>query len=196
MFVPDRGYYPRRIKGVDRVTRYIALFSTLSAGGHRLTMSDLRYAFEREELEDVDTVVASGNVLFSYEDRPTEGLEDLITHVLRERFDMEIYVAVRSAIELQAAIEGNPFDDVSERNAVHTHFLARQPTQAQFASLMDGYAGRGPAKLAAGERSLFIDYGFDISTSRLTEAFIERRLGCQGTGRDMRALKRILEKMV
>ena len=47
--------------------RYVAFLGTINVGGNRLTMADLRAAFEREEFAKVETVVASGNVLF---DRP------------------------------------------------------------------------------------------------------------------------------
>ena len=42
------------------MTRYLALFGSINVGGNRLKMADLRYAFEREEFENVETVVASG----------------------------------------------------------------------------------------------------------------------------------------
>ena len=46
------------------MTRYVALLGSINVGGNRLLMADLREALEREEFEDVETVVASGNVLF------------------------------------------------------------------------------------------------------------------------------------
>jgi len=116
------------------MTRYVALFGSINVGGNRLTMADLRYAFEREEFEDVETVVASGNVLFSFDDRPTDGLEDQFAHMMRERFDMKSYVAVRTAAEIRAGIESNPFRCDRADNMVHTHFLAVSPAPSNSAS--------------------------------------------------------------
>ena len=48
---------------------------------------------------------------------------------------------------------------------------------------------------ALGERMLFLDYGDGVADSKLTGAFMERRLESRGTARNMRSLKRILEKM-
>ena len=178
------------------MTRYVALFGSINVGGKdRLTMADLRYAFEREEFEDVETVVASGNVLFSFDDRPTDGLEDLFAHMMRDRFDIASFVAVRTADEIRAAMEDNPFNGDGEDKLVHTQFLACQPAPAQFATLLADYAGRGPERLAPGERSLFIDYVDGAGNSRLTGPFIARRLGCEGTARNMSSLRRFLEKM-
>lgn len=178
------------------MTRYVALFGSVNVGGNRLTMADLRYAFEREEFEDVETVVSSGNVLFSFDDRPTDGLEDLFAHMMRERFDMKSYVAVRTADEIRAGIENNPFRGEGADNMVHTHFLGCQPSAEQFATLFADYEGRGPERMAPGDRSLFIDFADAVGSSRLTGPFMARRLGCEGTARNMRSLARILDKMI
>jgi len=177
------------------MTRYVALFGSINVGGNRLKMADLRYAFEREEFADVETVVASGNVLFSFDDRPTDGLEELFAYMMRDRFDMKSFVAVRTKEEVRDAIEGNPFHATGADNLVHTHFLGGQPSDAQFQALISDHQGRGPERLAAGDRALFIDYVDGAGTSRLTGPFMEKRLGYPGTARNMRSLQRILEKM-
>lgn len=175
--------------------RYAAFFAAINVGGNQLKMVELRDALEREEFEDVETVVASGNVLFSHDERPSEGLSEKLAYVLRDRFGIETFAVVRSREEVQAAIEGNPFRGKGEDKFVHTHFLDGQPTQAQFDKLVADHAGRGPEKLALGDRALFVDYVDGLGTSKLTGPFIERRLGCRGTARNMRSLQRILDKM-
>ena len=54
------------------MTRYVAFFGSINVGGNRLTMADLRAAFEAEDFANVATVVASGNVLFEFPERPTD----------------------------------------------------------------------------------------------------------------------------
>ncbi|MBP6363209.1 MAG: DUF1697 domain-containing protein [Novosphingobium sp.] len=175
--------------------RYVAFFGSINVGGNRLTMADLRWAFEREGLGQVETVVASGNVLFDYDERPSDGLEDLLAHMMAERFEIESFVAVRNRDELAAAISGNPFAADGVENLVHTQFLGSQPSQAQFDDLLSAYAGRGPERLALGDRALYIDFVDGAGNSRLTGPFIERRLGSKGTARNIRSLRRILDKM-
>lgn len=175
--------------------RYAAFFGSLNVGGNRLTMADLRWAFERENFENVETVVASGNVLFDFDERPTDGLEELFAFMMADRFDIASYVAVRSRDEVGQAIAGNPFAADGADDRVHTHFLAGQPEAAQFDAFVAAYAGRGPERLALGDRALYIDYVEGVGRSRLTGAFIERRLGFPGTARNLRSLRRILAKM-
>jgi uncharacterized protein (DUF1697 family) len=140
-------------------------------------------------------VVASGNVLFDFAERPTRGLEEKLGGMLADRFGMDAAVCVRDRAEVAAAIADNPFAGKGEDKLVHTHFLESQPTAAQFAALIADHAGRGDEKLAAGERALYIDFTSGVADSKLTGAFMAKRLGSKGTARNMRSLARILAKM-
>jgi len=175
--------------------RYCAFFGSINVGSNRLTMADLRWAFEREGFENVETVVASGNVLFDFDERPTDGLEELFAHMMDERFDIASYVAVRSRDEVAQSILGNPFGADGAENQVHTLFLSGQPDMAAFDRLVADHSTRGPERIALGDRALFVDYVAGAGNSKLTHAFIERRLATAGTARSLRSLQRILDKM-
>jgi uncharacterized protein (DUF1697 family) len=179
--------------------RYVAFLGSINVGGNRLTMAELRAAFEDEGFTRVETVVASGNVLFTHEDRPTRGLEEKLEMLVRHRFGMKTIAAVRSRDEVAEAISGNPFagpgDGAGEDKFVHTMFLDRDPDPAQFRVLVADHEGRGPERLAIGLRALYIDFVEGVAGSRLTAPFIERRLQCRGTARNMRSLARIVAKM-
>lgn len=177
------------------VQRYIALLGSINVGGNRLKMADLREALEREEFEDVETVVASGNVLFSHEERPSEGLAEKLGWIMRDRFDIDSAVVVLTKGELAAALQENPFHGDGEDKLVHTHFLMGEPEEGAFEKLFADHEGRGPERLAKGMRALHIDFVDGAGNSKLTGPFMERRLGYRGTARNMRSLRRILDKM-
>ncbi|MEO5707208.1 MAG: DUF1697 domain-containing protein [Alteraurantiacibacter sp.] len=177
------------------MNRYVAFFASMNVGGNRLSMADLREALQREDIEDVETVVASGNVLFSYDDRPSEGLSEMLAYIVKDRFGFDTFAAVRTADEVRSAIEDNPFKADGEANLVHTIFLDREPDPAQFAVMLAAYEGRGPERMALGPRCMYIDFVDGVGNSRLTGAFMERKMTARGTGRNMRSLQRILDKM-
>jgi len=179
----------------DEMTRYIAFFASMNVGGNRLTMADLRDVLEREDFEDVESVVASGNVFFSHESRPSDGLADKLAYVVEDAFSFPTFAAVRNREELHAAIHDNPFYGDGDPGLVHTVFLDGQPAPEKFERLLEAYEGRGAERLALGDRALYVDYVDGVGNSKLTNAFIERRLGCRGTARNMRSLNRILEKI-
>ncbi|RKF23051.1 DUF1697 domain-containing protein [Altericroceibacterium spongiae] len=176
--------------------QYVAFLGSINVGGNRLKMVDLRDALEREEFTGVETVVASGNVLFTHEARPSEGLSEKIAYVLREYFSIDSFAVVCDRFQLGAAIDNNPFAADGEDNLVHTHFLEQSTTQTLFDAMLDAYQGRGPERLALGDDMVFIDYAEGVGRSRLTPGFLERRLGTRGTARNIRSLRRILDKMV
>ena len=175
--------------------RYVALLGSINVGGNRLTMAELRKAFEAEGFENVETVVASGNVLFDFPERPSPGLEEKLGLMMRERFAMDSAVCVRTRDELAAAIAENPFAGIGEEKLVHTHFLERPADPDQFAVLVADQADRGPEKLALGDRAVHIDFVSGVGDSKLSGKLLERRLGCRGTARNMRSLARIVAKM-
>ncbi len=181
------------------MTRHVALLGSINVGGNRLAMADLRRALEHEEFEDVETVVASGNVLFSHQDRPSDGLSDKLAYILRDRFDIDSFAAVRSREEVAAAIADNPFHgdgpEHGEDKFVHSIFLDAQPDPDRFEALRIEHSAKGSERLALGDRALFLDYVHGVGVSSLTGPFLQRRLGCRGTARNMRSLKRILAKM-
>ena len=138
------------------MTRYVALLGSINVGGNRLKMAELREALEREDFEAVETVVASGNVLFSHDQRPSDGLAEKIAHVVRDRFGIDTFAAVRSRDELAAAIADNPFAGENEDKFVHTLFLTEPLDQQTFDDFAKAY--EGPERLAAGTREVFVDF--------------------------------------
>lgn len=175
--------------------RRAALLGSINVGGNRLAMTGLKVALEDHGFSDVETVVASGNVLFAHDNANDAELAGEIVRVLADRFGIASTVVVRSRQELIAALGESPFGD-SEDKAVHIHFLTGQPTPEQFARLFaDHAAGNGAERLAAGDRALHIDFAAGVAGSKLTGAFIDRRLGMKGTARNRRSLLRVVERL-
>jgi uncharacterized protein (DUF1697 family) len=173
------------------VTRYVALLGSINVGGNRLKMTELREALEREDFTDVETVIASGNVLFSHDERPSDGLAEKIAYVVGDRFGIDTFAAVRTRDELAAAITDNPFRGENEDKFVHTVFLQHPLDRPAFEAFAAEY--QGPERVAAGTREYFVDFHERVADSRLGQAM--RKLRLRGTARNVRSLQRILDKM-
>jgi len=177
------------------MTRYAALLGSINVGGNRLKMADLKAALEAEGFVNVATIVASGNVLFDHACAADAELEQRLAGVVQTRFGIDTSAAIRTRGELQAALAESPFAGEGEDKLVHIHFLQAQPEPTAFARLLADHAGRGPERLAPGTRCLHIDFVSGAGSSKLTGDFIARRLGCRGTARNIRSLRRIIETM-
>lgn len=177
------------------MARYVALLGSVNVGGNRLKMAELVAALESEGFANVATVVASGNVLFEHARASDAKLGEEIAGIVKQRFGFDSFVAVRTATEVQSAIEDNPFHGDGQDKFVHTIFLDGQPAQERFDALLAEHKAKGGERLALGPRALYLDYVHGVGVSSLTGAFLQRRLGVRGTARNMTSLKRIHGKM-
>lgn len=180
------------------MTRYLALLGSINIGGNRVKMADLKTAFGEEGFKDLVTVAASGNLILTDERDPAH-IEKQLEGVLADRFGFNSCVMVRTQDQVQAAVDDNPFHGTGPKHGsdkmVHSIFLSQQPVQAQFDDLLESHKSKGSERLALGERVLYLDYVRGVGESNLSSKFLERRLGCKGTARNMNSLKNILSKM-
>lgn len=171
----------------------LAVFlGSINVGGNRVVMADLCAALAADGFGPVSTVIASGNLLLA--DRTDPDLGNAIESSIARHFGITTVALPRTLDEVRHAITGNPFAN-GDPARVHTHFCETTPTTESFAQLQADHAGRGAETLAIGPGALYIDYVDGVGSSKLTAAFIERRLGCRGTARNLRSLARVAERM-
>ena len=173
----------------------LAVFlGSINVGGNRLMMADLCAALVSDGFGPVSSVVASGNLLLAGHSAIEHGLGAAVEASIARRFGIKSVALPRTLAQVRGAIEDNPFAG-GDPARVHTHFLESTPTAEAFARLQADHAGRGAEALAIGPGALYIDYVDGVGSSKLTAAFIERRLGCRGTARNLRSLARIADRM-
>jgi uncharacterized protein (DUF1697 family) len=175
--------------------RLAALLGSINVGGNRLKMAELRSALEAAGFANVATVTASGNVLFDGDPVERNAYAAQIAEVIAAKFGIATFAIVTTRDGLLGAVAENPFSDDGADNMVHVHFLECQPAPAAFDQLASDHAGRGPERLAPGTSSLHIDFVDSAANSKLTGPFLLRRLGCRGTARNIRSIRRIAEAM-
>jgi uncharacterized protein (DUF1697 family) len=174
--------------------RFAALLRGINVGPHhRVSMPDLRGAFEAAGYEDVTTYVQSGNVLFDAGGRATPArLESAIAAVLEDRLELAVPVLVRSGDEMTAVIAANPFVAAGhDRGHLHVAFLrARPPTSAVVA-----LQGRdfGAERLAVAGREVYLLCPAGYGRTKLTPPMLERALGSPSTTRNWKSVLAIGE---
>jgi uncharacterized protein (DUF1697 family) len=90
--------------------KYVALLRAINVGGHTVTMERLRGLFVSAGFGDVETFIASGNVVFTAPGRATPAaLEAKIAKGLEAALGYEVATFVRSPEELQAIAAYKPF---------------------------------------------------------------------------------------
>jgi uncharacterized protein (DUF1697 family) len=117
--------------------KYVALLRGINVGGHRrVPMAELRAVAEALGFEDVQTYVASGNLVFSAEG-DHQRLEARLEAAIAEAFGFEVDVVVRDAAQWAALAKANPFAEQSAAtpNLVMMTIGKRGATDADVAAL-------------------------------------------------------------
>lgn len=95
------------------MTRHVALLRAINVGGHVVKMTALRGLFESLGFRDVETVIASGNVIFSASSADGPALERRIERHLQAALGYEVATFLRTPAELAAITAHRPFADVA-----------------------------------------------------------------------------------
>ncbi len=129
------------------------------------------------------TLLQSGNLVFQSELDAAE-LEATLERRTLERFGLQTHCFVRSAEELAALVQANPFPMAARNDPgrLVTMFLKDAPANSQVDALLASVKGR--ELLSSVGRQLYIVYSDGIGNSKLTNSIIEGKLGTAGTGRN------------
>ena len=167
------------------MTAYAALLRSVNVGGTgKLPMKDLVAICEAEGFAKIRTYIASGNVVFETrvgEARVREALE----RWLEQYAGKPVAVHVRTAAELAAVRDANPFRDAPPERTVAI-FLHEKPPRDALSNLKR-QAGE---RLALGAREIYVHYPDGQGQSRL-----EIPAAKLGTARNMNTVAKLAEML-
>jgi uncharacterized protein (DUF1697 family) len=121
------------------VPRYVAFLRAINVGGHVVKMDQLRRLFEAMKCKNVETFIASGNVLFDTRAADTDALELRIEKELEKALGYQVLTFVRSPAEIAAAATYEPFGDpatLPPMHAMYVGFLKTRPSDGARETLL------------------------------------------------------------
>ena len=174
--------------------RLIAFLRAINVGGHTVTMSELRKQFEALGLKDVETFIASGNVIFTSRSAGLAALEKKIEARLRASLGYEVATFIRTDAEVAAVAGYKPFTASQLRDAgtLCVGFLERPLDAAATRALMafttdiDDFHTKG--------REVYWLCKKKQSDSTFTNAIFERALKIRCTFRGINTVVRLAAK--
>ncbi|MCB2087264.1 MAG: DUF1697 domain-containing protein [Sphingomonadaceae bacterium] len=113
---------------------------------------------------------------------------------MQAEFGIECIAVALTRPELEAVLAKCPYAN-GDPKKVHVLFCDGEVRKEAVAQLRAEHAARGAEQIEAGDGVLYVDYVDGAGDSKLTSAWLERRLGCSTTARNMNSLNRILGKM-
>ena len=175
--------------------RYIAFLRAVNVGGNNIVKMDfLRHLFESLDFSNVETFIASGNVVFETTSKNAQALERKIENRLREALGYEVATFIRTDTELAAIANYKPFSqsELDGSVALNIAFLA------------DVLDDKSSQKLMAMRTDIddFHLHGREIywlcrkkqSGSKISNAVLEKALGQRSTLRGANTVKKMATK--
>lgn len=186
---------------LGRVSRYVALLRGITPSNPAMTNDRLRGVLEDLGLEQVGSVLASGNIVFTAPEQDVPALEARIQHALQETLGIAGGTIVRELSELRGLLDRDPFEGLTHGRGTYLTVTFRkdgserpvdlptepdpltrvvgfdEPTRAFLAVIDNSDAGRTPDFMAWLDRT----YGKDITTRTwLTVQRVVRKLESAG----------------
>lgn len=176
--------------------RYFAYLRAINVGGHTVKMDVLRQHFEALGLLNVETFIASGNVIFEVDGGDVAALEVLIEDTLKERLGYPVATFIRTPQELARIAAHQPFSaSVFELAVAFNVAFLKSP-------LDETAVGR----LAALENDIdrFHVEGREMywlcqvrqSESKFSNAVLEKILGQPATMRNVNTIKKMVDRYI
>ena len=178
------------------MTRFVSLFRGINVGGHQLVKMDaLKELHTSLNLQDVQTYIQSGNVVFASDNMNVTQIQKDIEDGFAQKFGFPVKVMVRTADEFYVIIEKNPFQKqpMKESKWVVAIFLASDPISTALEDIKKTYTG--PEEIHIIGKEAFIYYPEGQGRSKLTNTFLEKKLKTVGTARNWNTVLR-LQKMM
>lgn len=175
------------------MTRYVAFLRGINLGSRRVKMAELRKHVDELELTNVDTFLASGNVIFDRTDaRPGELEKELETH-LADRLGFSTEVFLRSTTELDQLVTLEGIERA--RNEGFTPYVTFLRSEA-------GEEVKGALTRLSGPEDRFEVVGREViwyrrgrlTDSDITTSDLEAAMGREQTRRKLTTVERILKK--
>ena len=172
---------------------YIALLRGINVGGkNMLPMRDLTRMFDGAGCADVRTYIQSGNVVFTATPACAKRLADDVAAEVEKRFGFRPGVVLRTADEIAKVAANNPLiGEGADIRLLHVAFLAEKP-DARRAAALDPARSPGDVFNVRG-REVYLYLANGAGKTRLSNAYLESKLGTTSTMRNWRTVLKLSE---
>ena len=174
------------------MAHYVALLRGINVGGRTVKMDRLRAVLSALGFDDVETLIASGNVVFRAPSRSDAALERKIETTLEQAFGFTVTTMVRSASEMQKIAAREPFGAAGDAR-IHIAFLKTRPSRDRLTKVL---ALKGDTDdIWFDGRELYIKIAGRMMDSPVFRAPIEKLIGVPMTLRNANTVRRLADKV-
>jgi uncharacterized protein (DUF1697 family) len=163
--------------------RYVALLRAVNVGGTgKLPMTELKAMSADAGFADVETYIASGNVVFSSKLGAAK-VKAALEHRLQAYAGKPVGVVVRTGGEIAAVLRANPFPK-DPPNWTVAIFLDEAPPKDALKEIK----GQQDEQVRLGKREIYVAYGSGMGRSKL-----KIPAAAKGTARNVNTIAKLAE---
>jgi uncharacterized protein (DUF1697 family) len=175
--------------------KYITLLRGINVSGQKkIKMDDLRALYKQLGHSHVASYIQSGNVLFDSNETDITVLKQKIEESISTQYRFQVPVIIRTKQDFDRIIYNYPFTGIEitgNETKLLVTFLSSKPSKEKV-SLLSDYTTELEKLVAAGEQIyLYCPGGY--GTSKLSNSFLEKKLGLTATTRNWRSLCKLQE---
>lgn len=177
---------------------YLALFRAVNVSGHNvIKMEHLRKLMEANGFKNVTTYIQSGNVIFETEETDKAKTGRIIEQLLYKEYGHDVFTFILDEADLKKAIALNPYTTPEpEPSGVKKYFVTFLSGNATTQGLdqMKKY-NRSDDEFKTVDNILYLKLSRSAADSKLTNSFIEGKLGLKSTTRNWNTTLKLLEML-
>jgi uncharacterized protein (DUF1697 family) len=170
--------------------RYVALFRGINVGkAKRIAMADLRALLGKLGYLDVQTLLNSGNAVFTADAEPAPRHAERIRAAVKKKLGVDALVIVKSAKEVAGIITGNALEKIASDPS---RLLVAMTNDARALAAVAGLAEGewGDERLHIGKHAAYLWCANGILESKLAVSLL-KKLDESGTTRNWATLNKI-----
>ncbi|WP_321346431.1 DUF1697 domain-containing protein [uncultured Draconibacterium sp.] len=173
---------------------YVAILRGINVSGkNKIKMDALKSSLSSLGFEKLQTYIQSGNVVFRYQEKSTEELEELVSKKIQEDFGFDVTVLVLRAEQLGNIVSNNPFagEENKEAQFMHVTFLKENPSNVNEEKITAHVKGGEEFAIFDGVVFLYCPNGY--GKTKLNNNFFESQLKVTATTRNWKTTLKLLE---
>lgn len=172
------------------MTKYIAFLRAINVGGHNVKMDELKKIFASLGLSNVETFIASGNVIFETSAKDAASLEKKIEAKLHEALGYEVATFLRTTGEVADVAKYTPFKTTGE--ALNVAFTAEALDETAIKKIMT--FKNEIDDFHVHKREVYWLCQVKQSDSKFSNIAFEKNIGKRVTFRGINTVRKIAEK--
>jgi uncharacterized protein (DUF1697 family) len=171
--------------------RYIALLRGINLGGHNVKMDKLKKHFEELGLKNVETFIASGNVIFESTSKNVAALEKKISAHLEKSLGFPALAFLRTDAELARVLEHEACAELGAR-ALYIGFLHGELPKESHAKVTKHTTKSD--QFHVNGREIYWVCRTNMSDSPFFRIGIEKAAGVTATVRSVKTIAKLVDK--